>query len=269
VESEVPQTTDGNREVSSDNVVRLWDWIGPHDELVPFGQRGTDDEAERPAEEAPPDVFATSDLPASAEDFWGERAGGLHDALEAPTEDQAPGGVGNGTVRTGLASSLPAQGFGRRRAVLAGVAAIAVAAVGIVLTIGVFGSTAPQAGAAKTQIASVLSDGLNRVLSLDLRVTAPGPGRAHAAVRRHGRTRPRSHYVTEVVHYVPSRASVVAAPSHPSVDAASAQATPPSPPPSATKYTSSQPTNSSNASSVPVTATGESGALGPIQSPNG
>jgi hypothetical protein len=114
---------------------------------------------------------------------------------------------------------------------------------------------------------------LNRILSLELPLTAPRPARAHAAVRRHsltvGRARSRSHYVAEPVHYVPSRATTDAAPSHPSVDAASAQATPPSPPPSATNYTSSQPANSSNASSVPVTPTGESGALGPVQSPNG
>jgi hypothetical protein len=276
-------------------VVRLWDWIGPHDELVPFGRRAPDHEAERPAEEPSPDVFAACDAPPSAEDFWGERAGGLHDALQPPTENREPDGAGDAPVhasgaaartarplarllrrlRPAPASGLHAQRSTRRRVIVAGAAAISVlAATGIALTIGVFGeSAAPTAGAAKTQVASVLSDGLNRILSLDLPVTAPRPARAHAAVRRPsltvGRARSRSHYITEPVHYVPSRATSDAAPPHPSVDAASAQATPPSPPPSATNYTSNRPASSSNASTAPVTPTGESGALGPIQSPNG
>jgi hypothetical protein len=56
---------------SQANVVRLpRDWLGPRENLVPFGPRAVSLDAEA----APP----------SAEDFWGERAATIHDALQAP-----------------------------------------------------------------------------------------------------------------------------------------------------------------------------------------
>lgn len=66
-----------DRQVS--NVVQFpRDWIGPSEELVPFGPR-----ADRIAVEDPPD------LP-SASDFWGEHAAAMHSVLEDPNAERAP-----------------------------------------------------------------------------------------------------------------------------------------------------------------------------------
>jgi hypothetical protein len=267
VEREVPQTKEGSKDAPQ-NVVRLWDWIGPHDELVPFGGRGQDHEPERPPEEVAPASFGASDAPPSAEDFWGERAGGLHDALEAPAGDRGPGSAGNGSSSPAVAPTPVVHRSGRRRAVVAGAAAIVVAAaIGVALTIGSFDASTPATpGTAKAQVASVLSDGMNRILSLDLPLIEPRPDRAHSVAARHTLTvaRRTSHprYLSEPVHYTPARPTNKAPPSYPSVEAAPAQVAPPT-------DTNSRPASSSSASSAPVTPTGQSGALGPIQSPNG
>lgn len=268
MEREVPQTKEGSKDVPQ-NVVRLWDWIGPHDELVPFGRRGQEPEPgpERPPEEVAPTSFAASDTPPSAEDFWGERAGGLHDALEAPAEDRGPSSAGDGGHDPVAAPAPEVQRRGLRYVVVVAAAAIAVAAaIGVALTIGSFNTSTPVTPAATTAQASVLSDGMNRVLRLDLPIIEPRPDRAHTAVARHtlavARRTSHPRYVSEPVHYTPSPPTNKAPPSHPSVEAAPAQAAP------ATE-TNSRPVSSSNASSAPVTPTGQSGALGPIQSPNG
>ena len=58
------------------NVVRLpRDWLGPRDELVPFGVDRLDDPGDSAA-------------PPSAADFWGERAGAVQDVLQGPTPGQ-------------------------------------------------------------------------------------------------------------------------------------------------------------------------------------
>jgi hypothetical protein len=265
VEREVPQTKEGSKDAPQ-NVVRLWDWIGPHDELVPFGPRGQDHEPERPPEAVAPASFAAPDTPPSAEDFWGERAGGLHDALEAPAEDRGPASAGNRNSSPVVAPTRVVQRSGRRRVVVAGAAAIVVAAaIGVALTIGSFDASTPATpGTPKAQVAAVLSDGMNRILSLDLPLIEPRPDRAHSAVPRHtltvGRRTSRPRYVSEPVHYTPSPPTNKAPPSYPSVEAAPAQAAP---------AINSRPASSSSASSAPVTPTGQSGALGPIQSPNG
>ncbi len=267
MEREVPQTKEGSKDAPQ-NVVRLWDWIGPHDELVPFGRRDQEQEPERPPEEVAPPSFAASDAPPSAEDFWGERAGGLHDALEAPAEARSPADAGNRSPGPVVAPTPVVLRAGRRRAVVAGAAAIVVvAAAGLVLTIGRFDAGTPATpGTPRAQVASVLSDGMNRILSLDLPLIEPRPDRAHSAVARHtltvGRRTSRPRYVSEPVHYTPSPPTNKAAPSYPSVEAGPAQAAP-------VTDTDSRPVSSSNASSAPVTPTGQSGALGPIQSPNG
>jgi hypothetical protein len=267
VEREVPQTKEGTKDAPQ-NVVRLWDWIGPHDELVPFGSRGQGHEPERPPEEVPPASFAAPDAPPSAEDFWGERAGGLHDALEAPAEDRGPASAGDRNSGPVVTPTSVVQRSGRRRAAVAGAAAIVVAAAaGLVLTIGSFDAGTPATpGTTKAQVASVLSDGMNRILSLDLPLIEPRPHRAHSSLARHTLTAARrtSHprYVSEPVHYTPSAPINKAPPSYPSVEAAPAQAAPPT-------DTNSRPVSTSSASSAPVTPTGQSGALGPIQSPNG
>jgi hypothetical protein len=267
VEREVPQTKERSKDAPH-NVVRLWDWIGPHDELVPFGRRDHEHETKPPPEEVAPASFAASDAPPSAEDFWGERAGGLHDALEAPAEDRGSASAGDGSPSPIVAATPQVQRSGLRRAVVAAAAAIAVAAaVGVALTIASLDAGAPATpGATKAQVASVLAAGMNRILNLELPLTEPRHVRAHAVAARHkvvlARRTSHPHYVSEPVHYSPSPPITKAPPSYPSVEAAPAQAAP-------TTETNSRPVSSSSAPSAPVTATGQSGALGPIQSPNG
>ena len=58
---------------ADDNVVRLTDWLGPREELIPFGP-GAD------AEEAKP--------PPTADDFWSESSGAVQDAFAAPHADR-------------------------------------------------------------------------------------------------------------------------------------------------------------------------------------
>ncbi len=85
-------------------VVRLpRDWLGPRDQLVPFGPRahapaGFVDTGSAPAADPPrvdtlPPSPIRSDEAPSAADFWSERSDSLHDVLqvpEAPPERLAP-----------------------------------------------------------------------------------------------------------------------------------------------------------------------------------
>ena len=57
------------------------DWLGPREELVPFGPRA--------ASRVPDESSPTDDAAPSAEDFWGERSAAIHSALQAPS-DWAP-----------------------------------------------------------------------------------------------------------------------------------------------------------------------------------
>ena len=291
MEREVPQTKDGSKDAPQ-NVVRLWDWIGPHEELVPFGRQ--EQEPEGPAEEASA-LASAAEAPASASDFWGERAASVHDALQAPAKDWPAANdgaaVGAGAAqptaatrarllarlrtrrRFALVQPLRLKRPGRRRrVVMAGAAAIAVVA-GAALALTSGGSVRPGAGAANTEVASVLTKGMDRVLSLDLPVIPPRPGRAHPAVVRHklavARVTSHPRAVRERVRYAPSAATTIAAVSHPEVQAATAQAGTANPPPTTTSDSVSRPSSTSNPSSAPVSATGQSGALGPVQSPNG
>ena len=60
-----------------DNVVQLpRDWLGPREDLVPFGPRA------REAEAAPEVADATA---FAAEDFWGENSESLHTAVRGPS----------------------------------------------------------------------------------------------------------------------------------------------------------------------------------------
>lgn len=71
METEGPQTEQGN--AGHDNVVRLpRDWIGPREELIPFGPA-----ADRQAAE-------DDSAPPSAADFWGEESAAIQDAVQAP-----------------------------------------------------------------------------------------------------------------------------------------------------------------------------------------
>ena len=290
MEREVPQTKDDSKDAPQ-NVVRLWDWIGPHEELVPFGRPGREQELQGPAEEASAVAFAAAEAPASASDFWGERAASVHDALQAPVEGLVPAdagaAAGSGTPQPTAATrerflarlrarrrfariqplrfQFPAR---RRRIVVAGAVAIAVVA-GAALALTSGGSVRPGAGAATAEFASVLTKGIDGILKLDLLVTTPrsdGPrvGAARHGVRvRQSSSRPR--FLPEPVHYVAPAATT----RHSSDEAATAQAGASNQPLVTTSESGSRPSHTSDASSTPVTPTGQSGALGPIQSPDG
>ena len=71
----------GESEGGEDNVVRLpRDWLGPRDELVPFGPSADRDEGEQRQEE----VGSAPADPVSPDDFWGERSAALQGALDEP-----------------------------------------------------------------------------------------------------------------------------------------------------------------------------------------
>jgi hypothetical protein len=273
VESEVPQTTEGSSEPSPQNVVRIGDWIGTRDELVPFGRRGPDHAPECDADAASPTTYAASDAPPSPEDFWGERAAAIHDALQGPAGDLSPTSPGDGAAHSAAAAGSPPR-LRRLRVAMAAAAAIAITtAAGVALGLTTSGTSAPPGpAAAKTQVASVLGAGMDRILRFKLPLGAPRPLRTRPAAERHrvaaarGTSRPR--YLSEPVHYAkpPSTTATV---SHPAVEATTAQSPPATPSPAATSDTVSRPSSSSNAPSASVTPTGQSGALGPIQSPNG
>lgn len=247
MESEGPQSSDGNREKPAHpNVVRLGDWIGPRDELVPFARRKgyrVHDGASEPSEAPPPDA------PPSADDFWGERAAAIHDAVQAPIADPAAAGT-----------RAPRATPRARRARMAGVAGVAAAGLACAaIALNVFATGATHAGGPRMALASVLNNRLARILSLDLSQvqlnTHPTSRRSGHPRRRSAQSRP----ISEAVHYT-------ARISHSSATAHTTRVTPSSPAPAVTAPPT---TNTSTSSSAAVSPTGESGALGPIQSPNG
>jgi len=240
------------------NVVRLpRDWLGPREELVPFGPRASSEEAEEP--------------PPSAEDFWGERSAAIHDALEAPAGNAA-GAVGVHTRRR----------FDRKPlAAVLGVLAIALLVVmGVVVTVLGPEGARRTTGGPRVTVAAVFGGGLSRLLELgiaSLDASVPRNLGTHAATKTVRRTTvPRTshrapaprlrHRVHPQISSAPpvsidtkrtttTTPSTYAATSH--VDTTPTyRSTPPSPP-------------SRPAASATVSPTGQSGALGPIQSPNG
>jgi hypothetical protein len=93
LKTEGPQIEAGCREKTPEtNVVRLpRDWLGPREELVPFGPRA---EAASAAATTAPSAAAAAP---SASDFWGEESAALQHALQGPdpisvqnAETQAP-----------------------------------------------------------------------------------------------------------------------------------------------------------------------------------
>jgi len=239
-------------------VVRLpRDWLGPREELVPFGPRASSED--------------TEELPPSAEDFWGERSAAIHDALEAPAD-----------TASGPRGARPRRRFDRKpRAAALGVLVIALLVViGVVSTVlGPDGARRP-AGGPRVTVAAVFGGGLSRLLQLgiaNLNASVPPNLDTHAAsksVRRntvphasHHAPAPRvSHRVRpqlrstppvsiDTTHTTTTTPSTYAATSH--VETTPTYRSAPPPPPSRP------------AASATVDPTGQSGALGPIQSPNG
>jgi hypothetical protein len=222
----------------------------------------------------------SEDQPPSAEDFWGERSAAIHSPLQAPLDPaDADGGTAGARV----------SNLGRvdRRAVAAVAASLLAAAVTVIALVSTAlgpGEASQHAGGAKVGFATVFSGGVASILRLDLsriasaRPLAPKVRRAphrQSARRRTHKARPKP--TAAARSSVPERATATPAtaagssayqPSNTdatTVDSSNTQVdtqpvTRPAPPPTASQAVSSRAT---------VSPTGESGALGPVQSPNG
>ncbi len=255
--------TEGMNEAAppASKVVRLpREWLGPHEELVPFGRRRAPSEAVS----TPPDPPRT---PPSAEDFWGEHSAAIHHVVQAPVHARDQGSASP-------VEPVPATrrfGLGARRL---GAASIASFAVVVALVLVFAGSPRHPSGGARLNLAAILSSGVSRISNI-------GPLRIISAT---GSFRPRIRQIRQVPHH-PAPAKP---PSHGTQQQSSAPA-PPAPTYAARATSASDaptyrsnvsasssyagtnpsPASPSPSSGASVSPTGESGALGPVQSPNG
>jgi hypothetical protein len=249
------------------------DWLGPRDELVPLG-RHTET---REAEPAPAQLTSASALiaepPPSAADFWGERSAAIHDAVQAPAGDAGP-------VKPSRRLGAPALWRG------AAAAGLAIAAAAITFVAGGFGaggSASHAGGGARLDVAAVLSSGVPQMLSrglalLDGRaIWSPAKVGAQHGPRTGQRTgHPHSVFkrVHEAAHQQPGAATSAPANTR---SAYHASVMPTSAGIGATVHTNRSTTRASlpeprhavRSSMAAISPTGQSGALGPITSPNG
>ncbi len=75
------------------NVVRLpRDWLGPREELIPFGPRARESKptALKPPPPEPTAQTEDSPLAPSPSDFWGEHSADMHHVLQGPDRDVGP-----------------------------------------------------------------------------------------------------------------------------------------------------------------------------------
>jgi hypothetical protein len=99
------------------NVVRIpRDWFGPREELVPFGPRAAQLEAEREAsaDRVSEQASAPGDLPLDPNMFWGEDATSIHDVVDAPSWPAADGDAGAAGSSAADESAQIGAGYGRR-----------------------------------------------------------------------------------------------------------------------------------------------------------
>lgn len=242
---------------------------------------------------------AAPEVPPSAEDFWGERAAAIHDAVQAPAGGWPSAGAAaaddartatnaasgscssptHGITRTPVsARGARARYHGLRSRPLAAAACLAILALaGFALALNPLGARTARrevVSGSKLPLASVLSDGVSRALARGLsRIGSPvAPHRAliarSARIRRRvAHTRP----ISRPMHAATPVASSDIVTAHPTAATYATHETPaapaytPSPPPASVSSSAAR----SSSSSAPVSATGASGALGPIQSPNG
>ena len=253
--------TDGVEDTSqsTSKVVRLpRDWLGPHEELVPFGKRAAPAGVERGGAEP-------SGPPPSAEDFWGERSAAIHDAVQSPAED---GGAASASRTTSPHAIAPA----RRRLAAASILAVAAATATVIAVLNAAGPSHRVAAGARLNMAAILTGGVSRILDI-----GPPPIISAGAARPHPRP------VRRVSHHAAvARQSAQASRHQPSLPPPAttyaARATPSTtPPPYHSSQSASRPhtgtgrsqASTSASSRATVNPTGESGALGPVQSPNG
>lgn len=134
-----------------DNVVRLTDWLGPREELVPFG----------PGADAGSSPQSPGAAVPTADDFWSESSAAVQDALTAPRPDLGEHRPGGRSTRPGRASAAaiwncrrallrpprpPVTDRGRTRpSVQPGVLAMLAAAGLLALAIVLFAGDSPSA----------------------------------------------------------------------------------------------------------------------------
>jgi hypothetical protein len=254
------------------------DWLGPREDLVPFGLRASAPEPALSASASSPEA------PPSAEDFWGERSAAIHDVVQAPAGEPVP--VVH-AVPTGVESHDRPRVAARRghRRLLAATAltiAAATATPPILAILGPSGSASHDAGTPRLNVAAVLNEGISRTLQRGIALLDASSRRSQAAetvrppfaARRAAPTRPRFRSVHEPAH------SHAAAPvtSAAAASAGVARSTPPARvhtyqpavvPARVETGSAPAPRHPSHSSGASVSPTGESGALGPVQSPNG
>ncbi len=247
------QIETGTAPEQPDKVVRLpRDWLGPREHLVPFGP------SEPTRGESELDGFAP-------DDFWGERAAAVHSVVSGPANPTADEAPADDRAAPAPAGHVDRWHAGRWH--VAAAAVVAVAAAGLVgLLFG--GSSNRIVVGARLNIAAIVSNGVSRILQ-------GGPPRIVARAAP-----PRS--VRHLVHRSPRTKSAPARAEHHSSPPRAAtyvsHTSTPSPQPTyhptvsspAPRIVTTRPPAASRASSgANVSPVGQTGALGPVQSPNG
>ncbi len=257
-----PGQSDKSGSEHDDNVVQLpIDWLGPREDLVPFGPSAVPDPPDIEQAESGDGQGKGEGAPVSPDDFWGERSAALHDTLEQREEAKRR------SVLVGAWSRLASARF-RRPAVAMGIAAlIAVAVVGSLSLIGgtgspggstVASSAGPSHGAATWPWHAIRKPSAARPRTRAAQRTkaarhSSGTRGAKASRRGHSSSGSTSAFRTYVV-----------ASSQPSTPPAS------TPPPSSTSpptSPSTSPTTVSDQRKSSTPAFGARGALGPGSSP--
>jgi len=126
------------------NVVRFpRDWLGPREELIPFG----------PSAEGPSNDTRSAGRPPTADDFWGESSSSIQDALQAPEGGLGapdPSGLGASEneptlIVAGRGRGRAREGIGGRRLTLS-ILGLAAAALMTGLVLIATGTHKPGAG---------------------------------------------------------------------------------------------------------------------------
>jgi hypothetical protein len=232
----------GSATEPSDKVVRLpRDWLGPREDLVPFGQ------STPPPAEPELDAFAPND-------FWGERAAAIHSVVQAPEDEPAEDRPAGESAKFRV---------GRRRLAAAAVLGVAAATALVILLSGSPNHAAPGA---RLNIAAIVSSGVSKILQVGPPRIVPHitPPRTVKHVRHHS---PRPKAPPPRAEHHSSTASTYA--SHASAPSPQPTYHPSLSPPAPRIVTRSHQARSTSSSGATVTPTGQNGALGPVQSPNG
>ena len=194
--SEGPQSEDGGSGIRrDDNVVRLpRDWLGPREDLVPFGP-SAQNQPDRPP----------LDLPLTADAFWSESSASVHDALQASPSD--PNGLGSAELgrprgrfpargRVLAGGWVPGRGrvpegftrAGAREAVRNPASWIALAAVAVLIVLGLTSSAGQKAGRQTLATAGTARPATESNAGSSLPTPGPGAGAPKDALHRHTRT---------------------------------------------------------------------------------